>query len=388
MNRHQRFRTHSNSPKQQRNGSIVVLTAVSLVVLLIFAAFLVDIAWMATIESEAQLASDISTRGAMNAFVNDRSNDSYDARVAKAQAVGETLFENIVVGRGPLDIDPKSFVFGVRDDNGNFTASTNKFANAVELDLPNVKPDGFGLFLAPLFGVDHFNTSPSTTVASSSIDVVLCLDISRSMAWRLDANQPPASIGTIDAPPVEGSRWIALVDSVNKFLQQAEVQSPSLRISLVTLGGGVFKRVPTQWDTTTTRVQNEFDFIGAAVTPIETSLNEISSGVLAWQTTTSEALQLTRTTFQNESDPSTEKICILLSDGLATTGSPVAAADALGGDGVTIHTIYFAGDPKGIPQLQSVANSGGGLFLNADNETQLDNAFGQILTSLSVSIVD
>lgn len=381
------IRNFSRLSRQHRNGSVIVLTAVSLVVLLIFAALLVDVAWMSTIQSEAQLASDISARGALVSFVNDRSNDSYDVRVARAQAVGETLFENITVGSRPIDIDASSFVFGVVEDNAGFQEN-DTFANAVNLELLNVEPNGFNLFLAPLFGVDNFNTSPSTTVSFRPIDIVLCLDISRSMAWRLDSNKAPNSVGTIHAPPVDGSRWIALVDSVNTFLEQAEDRAPSVRISLVTLGGGERKNVTTPWDTTRTRVQNQFDFISAAQGPIETSLNDISSGVLAWTTPTKEALELTRTNFQNESSDNAEQICILLSDGLATTGSPVSAAEALGQDGVTVHTIYFAGDPRGVGQLTDVANAAGGLFLNADNEAELDTAFARILALLSVSIVE
>ena len=170
------IRNFSRLSRQHRNGSVIVLTAVSLVVLLIFAALLVDVAWMSTIQSEAQLASDISARGALVSFVNDRSNDSYDVRVARAQAVGETLFENITVGSRPIDIDASSFVFGVVEDNAGFQEN-DTFANAVNLELLNVEPNGFNLFLAPLFGVDNFNTSPSTTVSFRPIDIVLCLSL-------------------------------------------------------------------------------------------------------------------------------------------------------------------------------------------------------------------
>ena len=388
MSHSNRTRTSSRSLSPQRDGSMIVLTAVSMVILLAFAALLIDVAWMSTIQSEAQLASDIAARGALTSFVNDKSEDSYDARVRRAQSVGETLFENTTVGRATLQVDPEAFVFGVRAEDGTFSNSTRGTANAVEVQLTNLNPDGFGLFLGPLFGVDTFNTSASTTVSFSPIDVVLCLDISRSMAWRLDRNAPPASVGTIHAPPVEGSRWIALVDSVNRFLEQAEEQSPSLRISLITIGGGVRVNVDTPWDTVVTRVQNEFEFIGAARGPIDKSLDFISSEVLAWQTPTKEALQLTQKTFQDESLPTAEKICILLSDGLATTGSPVAAAQELGLEGTTIHAIYFAGAARGAAQLRSVTAAGGGLFLNADNTTELDAAFSRILALLSVSIVE
>ena len=389
MNRSKAFRNFSNSRNPQRSGSIIVLTAVSLIVLLIFAALLVDVAWMSSIQTEAQLASDISVRGALSSYVNDRSTDSYDVRVARAQAVGETLFENTVVGRGTIDVDPTSFVFGVRDEAGTFSPSSTDFANSVRLDLPNIRPDGFGLFLGPLIGVDTFNTSPSSTSTYDPIDLVLCLDISRSMAKEVGSNNAPN--GDTDLPPAPGSRWRALEDSVNVFLQSAESQAPSLRIALISFGGGRFNRVVTPWDEERTRLMNGFDFIGANRSNIEDSLAFISSNTLAADTPMRQALELSRTVFQQNSLETTGKVCILLSDGRAThsTGDPLPAATALAQDEVTIHTIYFAGsDTAGLTQLQAIANEGGGLALNADNEQQLDDAFKQILSLLSVSIVE
>ena len=242
MNKITRPKSKSSLHQRHRIGSIIVLTAVSLVIMLVFAALLVDVAWMSTIQTESQLAADISARGALTSYISDRSDDSYEVRVARAQAIGETIFESIDVGRSTVDVSPEAFQFGVRSDSGSFSEN-NSFANAVQLDLPNVKSDGFRLFLAPLFGVDDFNTSPKSTVSYSPIDVVLCLDISRSMAWTVTNSRPPASVGTIHAPPVDGSRWLALVEAVNEFLEKAEAQSPSLRISLVTFGGGQRVRV-------------------------------------------------------------------------------------------------------------------------------------------------
>lgn len=380
-------KTEAHMRRQQRRGSVIVLTAVALVIMLIFAALLVDVAWMATVQTEAQLASDASARGALTAFVSDRSDDSHAVRVEKAQKVGETIFESMKVGRSTLDIAPTAFDFGVRTEDGTF-AKNSRHANSVKVDLPNVNEEGFNLFLAPMFGVDKFNTSPRSTVTYRPIDVVLCLDISRSMAWRVDANKAPVSVGTIHAPPVEGSRWNALVDSVELFLQKAEDQSPSLRISLVTLGGGVRNTVDTPWDATMTRVETEFEYIGAARSDIESSLNMISNNVLGWQTPTQQALELTKTIFANESFDGVEKITVLLSDGRATTGSPNNAAVGLKTEGVTVHTIYFAGDPRGESELAQVSAAAGGLALSADNEAELNDSFSQILALLSVSLVE
>jgi len=65
---------------KQRRGSMTVLGAFSMVILLAFAVILIDIAWMSVIQTEAQVASDVAARGALTAFINDKSKDSFKVR--------------------------------------------------------------------------------------------------------------------------------------------------------------------------------------------------------------------------------------------------------------------------------------------------------------------
>lgn len=371
---------------QQRRGGMIVLVATSLVVLLAFAALIVDIAWISVIQTEAQVASDLSTRGALNSFVNDHSEDPYDVRVERARAVGETIYESVTIGQSTLDIDPEEFKFGFDLEDG--FVEDDRFANAVRLNLDKVKADGFRLFFAPIFGTDSYDAGASTTVSFTPIDVVLCLDISRSMAWAVGNNQGPGGV-TIDIPPVPGSRWLALVDAVESFLEKADERSPSLRISLVTFGGGVRRRVDTPWDKTRTRVETDLEFIGAARNSIDTRMDFISSSVLGWTTPIREALSLTHDVFLDQSSSEgVRRVVILLSDGAATTGSPIGTASDLAAEGVIINTIYFSGSSQGRAPMQQIASIAGGLALDADSKIELDQAFNQILSQLSVRIVE
>ena len=55
---------------------------------------------------------------------------------------------------------------------------------------------------------------------------------------------------------------------------------------------------------------------------------------------------------------------------------------------VFTRSTFSGGEPVGPAELEAIADEGGGLALNADNETQLDEAFNRILALLSVSIVE
>ena len=142
------------------------------------------------------------------------------------------------------------------------------------------------------------------------------------------------------------------------------------------------------WDSSSTRIETQFNFVGPARSEIEDSLDFITDNVLGWTTPTKQALELTKTNFDTNSSTHVKKIAIVLSDGLATTGSPVRAAEELAADDVTVHTIYFAGNSGGYGQLQTISEAGGGLSLRADNEDELSASFDQILALLSVRLVE
>ena len=368
---------------------MTVLGAFSMVILLAFAAFLIDIAWMSVIQTEAQVASDIAARGALTAFINDNSKDSFAAREARAQQIGKTIFESHKIGRAPIEIDAAEVDFGVLNRNNNNFRTDARWANSVRINMDQVKPGGFPLFLAPIvFGTDSFNAPARSTTSFRPIDVVLCLDISRSMS-RPPGSLTPLPGGGFNDPPVPGSRWLALVDSVELFLSRAQTQIPSLRVSLVTFGGGKFQAVKTPWDDTSSRVETDLEFIGAARNTIDDRMTFITMNTLALLTPIKEGITDATSVLTTQSDENANRVMILLSDGAATSGSPTAAAEAAGAEGITIHTIYFASATEaGAAPLETVAMKTGGRSLDADDPLALDDAFNQVLALLSVSLVE
>ena len=80
--------------RKQRRGAMIVLCAVSMIVLLALAMLLVDVAWMSVIQTEAQVASDLAARSSLTAYANDQSGQDFDYRKARAQRIGELVFES------------------------------------------------------------------------------------------------------------------------------------------------------------------------------------------------------------------------------------------------------------------------------------------------------
>ena len=77
-----------------------------MIVLLALAMLLVDVAWMSVIQTEAQVASDLAARSSLTAYANDQSGQDFDYRKARAQRIGELVFESSNIGRGSIDISP------------------------------------------------------------------------------------------------------------------------------------------------------------------------------------------------------------------------------------------------------------------------------------------
>ena len=380
--------------RKQRRGAMIVLCAVSMIVLLALAMLLVDVAWMSVIQTEAQVASDLAARSSLTAYANDQSGQDFDYRKARAKRIGELVFESSNIGRGSIDISPDDIQLGVQDSDGTI-AQDRGFANASLVDFPTVG-NGFGFFLAPMFGHDRFDTGARSLASYSSVDIVLCVDMSRSMVRVPGSGAIPPGATLIspnanlaDHPPLPGSRWVAANDSIVLFLNKAEVQAPTLRVGMVTFGGGERKRVDSPWDDSATRVSADLDLIGQGQkNNINSALDFITNNTLGINTPTLEGLELSLQHLQARSNKQTDRMIILLTDGRPTSGDPLPTANDIAAEGITIHTIYFSGGRDSADDLKALSDAAGGLNLRPDNQTELDNAFDQILALLSVRLVE
>lgn len=120
----------------------------------------------------------------------------------------------------------------------NFNAGMSPY-NAVQVQS---KVGGSGifsqveLFFKTLTGRDGFSTSAKATAGRQEIEICLCLDRSQSMILRSDSNAypsgnpllyprsyyPSTAIQNDHSPPHPSlSRWAALRDAINVFLDEA-----------------------------------------------------------------------------------------------------------------------------------------------------------------------
>ena len=346
------MRTRQN-PRNKRQGAMVVFIAVTLVLLLIAAAFSLDVAYMHMVRAELRTATDAAARAGASALA-----ESQDQATA-IQAAIDAGRANIVAGE-QLTLEPSDISLGGIQQNANggfdFVAGASPFTS-VQVSGRRAADTAEGpvsLFFAPIVGATNFSPIQTATAAATVRDIALVLDRSGSMAATENG------LSRIDGLKV----------AVAGFLDEINNTSPNAAISL------------TSYSTNATRdIELTQDF-----TPVLSNVNGMAPN--GW-TNISEALQMGSDTLEAPGRrPFAERTIVLMTDGnFNVGGTPVPSAQVAAARGHTIHTVTFSsGANQAI--MQQVADIGGGIHLHADNAADLAAAFREIARTINVLLID
>ena len=175
--------------RNNRRGAMLVLIAVCLPLLVIMAAFAVDVAWMQLVRTELRTSTDAAARaGAKELSL------SQSQTVARNRAKA-TAKRNLVAGE-PLQLADSDIVFGngVQANEASrfkFTAGGNK-PNAVQVTGKRTNGSLTGpvdLLFAGVLGVKQFQPAETATSTQLDRDICLVVDRSGSMMWTLTGSQ-------------------------------------------------------------------------------------------------------------------------------------------------------------------------------------------------------
>lgn len=390
------------SLRNQRRGAIIPLLAFVIIALLVIAALTINSSWLLYNQLNVQNAADLSARSSLVKIIEDT---EFEGRIDRARDLGVRLYE-LNLDRPDAQFDPNSIRFGriadlsasepvlIATQNDAFPISAVQVVPPEEQSKREVK-----VFLSNfLGGRESVNISADATTSTRPIDIVLCLDASRSMNRTSQANNafPPGGT-TINEPPLPGSRWFELVDTVGLFLDAMQQVNPNARVGLVTFGGGANAQVlanagggiESDLDDDFARFEQELTVV---ISPqIANITNQLESYVtdnvaLGLGTSLYDGIEVSVDAFESNSESS--KHIIMLSDGNqaavprpAPSEAALAAADA----NIVIHTISFGGD---FATMSGIATDTGGENFSALSEEELREAFSNLLGRFSISLVD
>ena len=339
---------------QCRNGAMLPMIALSLVVIIVGVVFSIDIAYMHMVRAELRTATDAAARAGAETLA--RTQDVDQARNAAIQVAAlnrvssaglQLRPEQIVLGSVSTGSDGK-LVFEA--DQAPFT-SVRVIGDRGEGSLQGAVPLLFG----PLLGRTNFQPVQFATASSSVLDIALVLDRSGSMQIE------EGGVSRIDA----------LKTAVSVFIDELQNSSPNSNVSLTTYSTQSTRDIPLTDQLE--QIENQVGELPAqGFTNIFQALQQGSDSLIEDP--------LTR--------PHASKVIILMTDGnFNVGGTPIPSAVAAADEGQTIHTITFS---SGANQdiMRQCAEIGSGQHLHADDGGDLAEAFREIARSLSVTLVE
>ena len=203
------------------------MLAIMLPVIVVLAAFAINIAYIELNRTELVIASDASSRAAGREFM-------LTADQNAARAMGRQAGQRNSVGGKPLQLRDSDFVFGQAarasaTNRYNFTAG-GSHPNAVEVTANRLNGSLDGPLTLLMPNPFLINSVPSSQTSRSNqieVDIVLVIDRSGSMAYAADepavfppipAAAPPGWL--FNGPAPNPSRWRDAVGAVDAFLTE------------------------------------------------------------------------------------------------------------------------------------------------------------------------
>ena len=357
-------RTPADGCLQQRAGTMMVLVAVTLPVLIIMAAFAVDVAYIQLTRTELRVATDAAARAGGRTLSMQQDRDAARAEAKHAAA------QNRVAGQ-PLLLANRDIKFGrsIRNsETARWRFRNNKQPiNALKILGRRTSQSQSGpinLFFSGAFGSHTFEPMHVAVSTQVDRDIALALDRSGSMAFAVNEYtrgyywppRPPQGWWWGDpAPP--NARWRDLVDAVEQFLDALNDTPPDEAVSVATFSATATLDVPL-----TLNYQDVRDGIDQRTQQFYYGPTNIGQGIR-------DSIEVLR----SQGRPFAARSIVVITDGRWNTGpNPIAAAQEAAAMGITIHAVTFSFEADQAT-MRAMAEAAHGKYWHApDGETLME----------------
>jgi hypothetical protein len=368
--------------RSDRRAAMLVLIAICLPLLIIMAAFAIDVAWMQLARTELRTATDAAARAAAKEL-----SLSQDTPTARNRAK-ETAKRNNVAGE-PLLLADGDIEFGRSVQTGtarfSFTPGGSK-PNAARVHGRRTQGSLTGpvdLLFAGALGVRQFEPNDTATSTMLDRDICLVVDRSGSMMWTLTGGSNLPKGAPNCGPPDPRSRWGALNVALDAFLKELGKTNQVEHVGLASYSSN-----KTECGYTYKISQIDSDLV-SDYSVIQSKMAELSSKPVKGNTAISAGIDegikvLTGT----KTRPFAVKTMIVMTDGIHNLGpEPVLSAQNAAKSDIVIHSITFSDDAD-IKRMKDVAAATGGQHFHAPTATELVKIFKQIAATLPVMLTN
>ena len=360
-----------------RRGAMLPLIAVCLPVIVLFAAYSINIAQMQLTRTELRTATDAASRAGARTLSITQNQTQAEQRAIEAAS------RNVVSGR-PLLLAASNLDFGLSEpsDSGGrweFIPATNAFSprNSVRVTGQRTQGSLSGPvpLLFPVFSENGvFELVKIATATQIDRDISLVLDRSGSMAAPVDPTQPVAPWRQ-GQPVPEGSKWLDLVSATDAFLAALSSTPQDEQVALVTYG-----------TTATHELNLTLNYNG-----IRARMQAYTANYRGGRTAVGDGADLGVQAVTNPQFARryAQKTIVVMTDGNHNEGQwPDIVAQAAHNDSnVTVHTITF-GPNVNADLMRRTAELGGGQYWHASDAASLVAAFEEIANNLPTLITE
>jgi Flp pilus assembly protein TadG len=364
-----------------RRGAMMVLIAFCLPVLIIIAAFAVNVAWMQLVRTELRTATDSAARAAAKEL-------SLSQNEASARKEGQDVALRNKVAGLPLKLAAGDIVFG----NGAQASPTSRFKftpggakpNAVQVTGLRTSGSATGpvnMLFSGILGTKLFEPSETATATLLDRDICIVVDRSGSMMESLDGGKNPQ--GACDKPHPTKSRWGALAIAVNAFLDELAKTAQDERVGMASYSSDI-----TDCGIKYKKSTIDSDLV-SDLSVIRGEIAQISGKPVKGSTAISAGLdQGIKVLTGKKARPFAVKTIVLMTDGIHNLGpEPLLSAKNAAKQDIVIHTITFSGDAD-IKRMKDVAAAAGGKHFHAPDGNALVSIFKEIANTLPVMITE
>jgi Ca-activated chloride channel homolog len=384
MHRHQARRPAG----KRRQGAMLVLVAITLIIFIVALVFSIDIAYMQLTRSQLRAATDASAKAAaitLSMTQNDQAAVQSAIDIAAANTVaGDPLLlrtEDVELGKSTRQTD----------GSWQFVAGATPY-NALRVNGERTAGSRSGpvrLLVGRLLGQETFEPSHSATASQVDQDVVLVIDRSGSMAWDLSGNEwsYPAPLQHPAAyclpPHATASRWAAAASAVNAFITAIETTSPIEYLSIVSFSSNYVSCSRTVQAATIDAP------LSLNYSPARTAISQLSSNPIPGGTNIGAGIDRgVEVLTGNNVRQFAQKTIIVMTDGHWTDGaSPTVAAQRAADRLIKVHAITFSDDADQ-SLMQEVARIGGGKHFHAPDAQTLREIYEEIAYTLPIILTE
>lgn len=365
--------------RTQRQGAMLVLIAITLPLVVIMAAFALDVAWMQLVRTELRTATDAASRAGAKTL--SLKQNVPDAR----RAAKEASQRNRVAGE-PLQLRDTEIQFGTSrqatdTSRFNFTAG-GTLLNAVRVSGNRTAGSLGGpvdLFLGRVLGVNTFE--PQQVATSTQLDRDICLVVDRSGSMMEKAKGKGMVEGTTacSKPHSTKSRWGALHSAVDGFVDELEKTPQQEQCALVTYSSAG-SQCGITFTTSDINVPLSYTY-----GTIRSEMDRLSSRPVAGRTAISAGIDNgNRVLTGSKIRPFALKSIVLMTDGLHNTGrEPILSARESAAKNIVVNTVTFSDDAD-IARMKAVAEATGGRHFHAEDAAALEAIFREIAKTFPV----